>query len=123
MSPLLPAGAVLLRLPASGPWWMEELPVLPAGTTATVTVGHPGLLPADPAPARRRGYLIVGSASAARPIGEVVDVLVTEEVRELAPAWWEDLLRRSERAFDLRLGPVQRVLRSELALHAEAHAL
>jgi hypothetical protein len=87
----------------------------------TVTVGRSELLP-DPALASRRGYLVVGAASDARPIGDVVDLLVAGELQEAAPAWWTEVLGRSHRAFDLRHGPVQRVLGAELAMHAQAQA-
>ena len=118
--PSLPGDAVLLRLPATDQGWPLALPPVPAGLEVTVTVGHPDLLPTDIEDARARGYRIVGAASDQRPIGSKVDVLVTGAQRAAAPAWWTELLARSERAFDLRLGPVQLVLRSELDLHARA---
>lgn len=117
--PTLPEDAVLLRLPVVDRGWPSQLPAPPRGTRVTVTVGQAELLP-DPADASDRGYLVVGAASDARPIGAVVDVLVPRALQEDAPAWWQDLLARAHRAFDLRLGPVQQVLGAELALHARA---
>lgn len=116
----LPADAVLLRLPVDGRDWPSTLPVVPEGGQVTVTVGHPDLVPADPAPARTRGYHVVGAASESRPLGSVADLLITAELREAAPGWWDTLLRRASRVFDLRLGPVQHVLSAELALHVDA---
>ena len=116
----LPADAILLRLPVAGPGWAMDLPAVPDGAEVTVTLGHPDLLPADTGSARDRGYRIVGAASEQRPLGSVVDLLVAGELREVAPAWWDTVLRRAARAFDLRLGPVQQVLDAELAVHAAA---
>jgi hypothetical protein len=116
----LPADAILLRLPADGPGWALALPPVPDGNEITVTLGHPDLLPADTGPAQARGYRIVGAASEQRPLGSVADLLVPGELRQIAPEWWDAVLRRASRAFDLRLGPVQQVLDAELALHAAA---
>ena len=116
----LPADAILLRLPADGPGWAMALPPVPGGNEITVTLGHPDLLPVDTAAARARGYRIVGAASEQRPLGSVADLLVPGDLRQTAPAWWDAVLRRASRAFDLRLGPVQQVLDAELALHAAA---
>lgn len=117
----LPDGAVLLRLPVRDRSWPRQLPAVPDGGRVTVTLGRSELLP-DPSAASQRGYLVVGAASDARPIGDVVDLLVVPKLQEAAPAWWAELLGRSHRAFDLRHGPVQRVLGSELAMHARALA-
>jgi hypothetical protein len=116
----LPADAILLRLPVDGAGWAMDLPPVPDGTEVTVTLGHPDLLPLDTTPARARGYRIVGAASEQRPLGSVVDLLVSGELRQAAPVWWDMMLRRAVRAFDLRLGPVQQVLDAELAVHAAA---
>ena len=116
----LPADAILLRLPVDGPGWALALPPVPDGAEVTVTLGHPDLLPADSGPARARGYRIVGAASEKRPLGSVADLLVPGELQQSAPEWWDAVLRRASRAFDLRLGPVQQVLDAELALHAAA---
>ncbi len=118
-APPLPDGAVLLRVPVRDPAWPQALPEVPDGAQVTVTVGRFELLP-DLTVASARGYLVVGAASDTRPIGDVVDLLVLPELREAAQTWWEELLGRSHRAFDLRHGPVQRVLASELAMHARS---
>lgn len=119
-APTLPTGAVLVRLPAGEPDWPARLPALPDGEQVTLTLGRPDLLPLDTGPLRARGYRVVGAASEHRPLGPVVDLLVTEALRARAPGWWSEVLASAERVFDLRLGPVQVVLRSELLLHARA---
>jgi hypothetical protein len=120
-APPLPEGAVLLRLAVTGASWPETLPSVPVGSRVTVTVGRAELLP-DRLAAATRGYLVVGAASDTRPLGDVVDLLVLPELQQAAPRWWSELLGRAHRAFDLRHGPVQRVLGAELALHARALA-
>ena len=117
---LLPEGALLVRVTATGPAWVGSLPEVPAGAEVTVTLGRPELLPVDTGAVRSRGYRIVGTASATRPIGDVVDLLVPSELRSGAPGWWAQLRDGAERVFDLALGPVQRMLHAELALHVHA---
>lgn len=118
--PTLPADAVLVRVAVEGTAWPSTLPAVPHDAQVTVTVGHPDLVPDDPADARRRGYHVVGAASELRPLGSVADLLITAELREEDPDWWHALLARAARVFDLRLGPVQQVLAAELSLHADA---
>lgn len=111
-------GDVLVRITARDRSWPSRLPPVPAGGTVTVTLGHPRLTPDDELAAG--GYRVVGTASEHRPIGAVVDVLVPRVLREAHPDWWSVLGHAAERVFDLRLGPVQRVLAAELELHARA---
>lgn len=118
-APTLLEGAVLLRLPAAGARWPETLPPVPDGYVVTVTLGHAGLRP--PASlVTARGYRLAGAASDARPLGDVIDLLVGADLRTAEPSWWAAVLGRATRAFDLRHGPVQRVLAAELDLHARA---
>ncbi len=119
-SPTVADGAVLLRLPAEDPAWAESLPPVPGGASVTVTLGHPDLVPEDPTGLWAAGYRVVGVASEERPIGAVVDLLVPAELRAAAPEWWQQVLARARRAFDLRLGPVLSVLDAELAMHRRA---
>lgn len=119
---LLPAGAVLVRLPASGPSWASDLPTVPDAREVTVTLGRAELLPVDTGLLRDRGYRVIGAASTHRPIGDVVDLLITEDLRTSAVDYWTHLLAGAQRVFDLSLGPVQRMLHAELALHARAMA-
>ena len=106
-----------MRLPVADADWAATLPVTPAGTTVTVTVGQPDLVPVSLATTCEHGYRIVGVASATRPIGPTIDILVPEELRLANPAWFDLLVHRAVRVFDLRLGPVQAVLASQLSLH------
>jgi hypothetical protein len=115
-------GAVIVRLGAVDRTWAGSLPAVPGGHTLTVTVGHPMLLPVPSADLRTNGYRLVGVASAARPVGPTVDVLVPRDVRKRHPTWWRALLSRAERVFDLRHGPVLRVLAAELELHLRPEA-
>ena len=110
-------GAVLVRLPASDRRWPEVLPVVPVGWTLTVTLGHPDLLPGPLDPLHDAGYRIVGVAAEHRPLGRIVDVLVPGSLRSEEPVWWGSLAEQAERIFDLRHGPVLRLLEPELALH------
>ena len=110
-------GTVLVRVRASDRGWAARLPQVPDGRTLTVTVGHPGLLPVPADDLVRNGYRLVGVAAEHHPIGRSVDVLVPPDLQREHPEWWRGLLDRAERVFDLRLGPVQRVLAVELGLH------
>jgi hypothetical protein len=121
VTPTLPApvtdGDVLVRLPARDADWPATLPAAPPGHVLTLTLGHPLLLPragGTPVPV---GYRIVGVATEQRPIGRTVDVYVPAAVRDDHGTWWLAVLALAERVFDLRLGPVQRVLAAELELH------
>jgi hypothetical protein len=115
--PAPPEGSVLVRIPAPDRTWARQLPPVPGGRTLTVTVGHPALLPVPVDDLVGGGYRIVGIAVAHRPVGRTVDILVPGDLRRDHPSWWGELLPRAERVFDLRHGPVQRVLAAELELH------
>ena len=108
---------VLIRLPAGDRRWPDTLPRAPGSSVLTISVGHPRLLPLDTTDLEARGYRIVGVAVAHRPIGATIDVLVPGSLLTAEPAWVQALQRRAERVFDLRMGPVQRVLAPELAVH------
>jgi hypothetical protein len=113
-------GALLVRIPAPDRGWVGMLPAAPAGTTLTVTVGHVGLLPVPVDDLIGAGYRIVGGAAADRPVGLSVDVLVPRHVRVGHPEWFAGLRARAGRVFDLRHGPVLRVLAAEIELHLRA---
>jgi hypothetical protein len=115
-------GDVLVRLPAIDEAWAATLPPAPGGHVLTLTLGHPALLPGPGATSLPAGYRIVGVATERRPIGRTVDVFVPALVRSEHPDWWTATLHLAERVFDLRLGPVQRVLAAELELHTRALA-
>lgn len=109
-------GAVLVRLPAADPSWPDRLPPVPGRRVLTVCLGHADLLPNRPG-GPTSGYRIVGVASSRAPVGPTVDVLVPQELRLAEPRWWGELAATASRIFDLRMGPVQEVLSSQLALH------
>lgn len=115
-------GAVLVRVPASGPGWAGRLPTAPDGTVLTVSLGDPVLrqVPVDDLIAG--GYRLVGGDAAPAWAGEHVDVLVPAAVREGHPAWFARLQGLARRVFDLRMGPVRAVLADELAWHLAPQA-
>ena len=115
-------GAVLVRLPVGSGDWAAALPPVPAGWRLTVSLGHPDLLPIPGDELRARGYEVVGVATARAPVGRSVDVLVPGALRSAEPHWWEQLGRGATRVFDLRMGPVLALLRSQLALHERGEA-
>lgn len=116
----LAEGAVLVRLPVQDRSWAARLPVVPDGRLVTVAIGHPSLVPSRPTEPRTRGYRIVGIATERAPIGRSIDILVPASLRAGHPTWWHELARGAQRIFDLRMGPVQAVLASQLALHEAA---
>lgn len=113
-------GAVLLRVPAPDRSWARRLPVAPRGVTLTVTVGHGDLLPVPVDDLIAAGYRIAGVAAIDRPVGLSVDIMVPERCRLAHPDWFARLVARAERVFDLRHGPVLRVLAAEIELHLRA---
>lgn len=111
---------MLLRLPAHDRTWAAGLPPVPDGHVLTVTVGHPDLVPVPADDLVGSGYRIAGVASARRPVGYTVDVLVPRDPRDRHPDWWRALAAPALRIFDLRMGPVRTVLAAELELHLRA---
>jgi hypothetical protein len=114
--------AVLVRLPVESSDWAAALPRVPAGWQLTVSLGHPDLQPIPHDELRARGYHVVGVATARAPVGRSVDVLVPGALRAAEPSWWDQLGSRASRIFDLRMGPVLTLLRSQLALHERGAA-
>lgn len=114
-----PPGAVLVRVRADSPAWIDQLPALPPGDEVTVSVSDAALRAVPSDTLARTGYRIVGVHPwrAATDGHGTVDLLVTAAIADRHPRWWRDLLAVADRAFDLRLGPVQRVLGQEIALH------
>ncbi|MFP4635139.1 MAG: hypothetical protein ACLFRD_04690 [Nitriliruptoraceae bacterium] len=111
--------SVLVRLAAPDRGWVEHLPAVPGASVLTVSVGHAGLLPVPADELTARGYRIVGITPT---VGAHVDVLVPLALGTAHPGWWQDLVTRAERVFDLRLGPVRLVLADEIELHQGADA-
>ena len=114
-----PPGAVLVRVRADGPAWIHRVPPVPSGHLVTVSVSDAALREVPGADLLRCGYRIVGVHPwrAATDGHGAVDLLVTAPLIEAHPAWWQGVVAVADRAFDLRLGPVQRVLGQEIALH------
>lgn len=114
-----PPGAVLVRVRADGPEWIHRVPPVPGGEVVTVSVSDVALRAVPSADLLRSGYRIVGVHPwrAATDGHGAVDLMVRARLADGAPGWWQDLLVVADRAFDLRLGPVQRVLGQEIALH------
>lgn len=114
-----PPGAVLVRVRAGTPAWIREVPPVPDAQVVTVSVSDARLREVTSADLLACGYRIVGVHPwrAATDGHGAVDLLVTAPLIEAHPVWWRELLAVADRAFDLRLGPVQRVLGQELALH------
>lgn len=114
-----PPGAVLVRVRADAPDWIHRVPAVPAGDVVTVSVSDTALREVPSADLLARGYRIVGVHPwrAATDGHGAVDLLVTAALIDHHPGWWQRLLGVADRAFDLRLGPVQRVLGQEIALH------
>ena len=110
---------MLVRVRADAPTWISAVPPVPAGEVVTVSVSDPGLRDVATADLLRCGYRIVGVHPwrAATDGHGTVDLLVTATLIEQHPRWWRELLAVADRAFDLRLGPVQQVLGQEIALH------
>lgn len=115
-------GSVLVRVTALDRTWPRRLPPVPGDAVLTVTVGHPDLLPVAVDDLVSGGYRIAGVASERRPVGRNVDVLVPAALRTSHPDWWLRFAGDAERVFDLRLGPVLRVLAAEIDLHLRALA-
>lgn len=110
-----PPGAALVRIAAIGGEWLDRVPIVPRGRTLTVTVGRSEHRDVSAPTLAERGYRIVGGVGDGAPH---VDVLVEIALAQAEPAWFRSLLAVADRAFDLRLGPVQALLGPTLAVHA-----
>ncbi|MCA1711950.1 MAG: hypothetical protein LC789_10105 [Actinobacteria bacterium] len=102
------AGAVV-RVACDDAGWARALPPVPAGSTVTVSLGHPA--PAEQrAQLEARGYRLVGvfPSMLADPETAVADLLVPEGLIEEHPAWWRDLTTGALRVYSLQHGPVRR---------------
>lgn len=109
-------GATLIRLRAEGPEWIDRLPPVPAGEVVTVTVSDGALRQVPPQRLLETGYRVVGMHPATTD-GPTVDLLVSAEMAAGHVGFLRQLLACADRAFDLRMGPVQLVLGPELAIH------
>lgn len=111
-----PPGSVLVRTRAVGPDWATRLPAVPRGNLVTASVGSPRLRAVPAADLLASGYRVVGVHGTTSD-DDTVDLLVRASLVDAHPGWWRQLRAVADRAFDLRHGPVQRVLGHEIALH------
>lgn len=111
-----PAGAALVRVLARGGEWIHRLPDVPAGGTVTVSIGTTAHRDVADLDLLRSGYRVVGPHPRSR-LPEGVELLVTAEMMAAHPQWWQAVLRVADKAFDLRLGPVQLVMGNHLTPH------
>lgn len=109
-------GATLLRLHASGPQWIDRIPPVPVGNVITVTVSDASLRHVPPQRLLESGYRVVGMHPPT-PQQPTVDLLVQAELAAGYPEFLTELLACADRAYDLRMGPVQLALGPELAIH------
>lgn len=112
-----PPGAVLVRTRAVDRDWVGRLPAVPQGHLVTASVSHPHLREVAPAALLASGYRVVGIHGSGSADDPTVDLLVRAALVQDHPQWWRRLSAVAERAFDLRHGPVQRVLGREISLH------
>lgn len=109
-----PPGAAIVRLHGAGPDWLERVPAVPAPHLLTVTTTTPGQRDVTSALLAGRGYRIAGMLRSEAPH---VDILVPIMVAQTEADFFRQLLRVADRAFDLRLGPVQAFLGPAIAGH------
>lgn len=111
--------AVLVRIPVTHDPRSWALPATPAMARVTATTS-PRCGYRCTAALSRRGYVVVGAATAGvSERGAHVDVYVPANLRDAHPRWFDALLTRASRAFDCDLGPVQMLFGAELALHQQ----
>lgn len=109
-------GATLIRLHAEGPEWIDRLPPVPVGEVVTVTVSDAALRQVPPQRLLETGYRVVGMHPPTAD-GPTVDLLVSAEMAAGHVGFLRQLVGCADRAFDLRMGPVQLALGPELAIH------
>lgn len=111
-----PPGAALVRVLATNGGWIHRLPDVPGGHEVTVAIGTAAHRDVADLELLRSGYRIVGPQPQSR-LPEGVELLVTAELMTAHPRWFRALLDVADAAFDLRLGPVQRVMGTHLTPH------
>ena len=109
-----PPGALLVRVATTGPSWIDRLPPVPGQHEITVSLSDPTQREIPSARLAASGYRIVGCHPNHT---DTVDLLVPAAVIADHREWWREVLAVADRAFDLRLGPVQRILGAEISLH------
>lgn len=110
-----PLGAALVRLAADDASWVHRVPAVPAPHLLTATVHGRDLadVPSSDLAARGVRILAVHDADGQGHVDLVVPVALAQG----QPQWFHDLLTTVDRAWDLRLGPVQALFGDTLAVH------
>lgn len=111
-----PAGGALVRVHADDGDWIRRLPPVPGSNVVTVSISDTAQRDVADRDLARTGYRIVGPQPRSR-LPQGVELLVSAELMAAEPDWWQELLEVADRAFDLRLGPVQVVMGSHLTVH------
>lgn len=111
-----PTGGALVRVHADDGSWVHRLPTVPRGCTITVSTATAAQREVGAADLLHSGYRITGRQPSSR-LPAAVELLVNADMMAAEPAWWRQLLTVADRAFDLRLGPVQAVMGSHLRAH------
>lgn len=111
-----PAGGALVRVHADDGSWIDRLPPVPGSNVVTVSISDTAQRAVADRDLARSGYRIVGPQPRSR-LPQGVELLVSAELMAAEPGWWQALLEVADRAFDLRLGPVQLVMGNHLTVH------
>lgn len=109
-----PPGAAIVRLIGAGSAWLERLPGVPRPHILTVTITEPSQRDVASTLLEERGYRIAGQV---RADAAHIDVLVPIAIAQSERDFFVALLAVGDKAFDLRLGPVQRLLGPAIAGH------
>lgn len=111
-----PVGGALVRIRCTDAGWIRMLPAVPGGATVTVATATAAQRRVDDAALARSGYRIVGPQPRSG-MPQAVELLVPARLMAAEPAWWSAVLAVADRAYDLRMGPVQAVLGRHLDPH------
>lgn len=133
-APAAGVDGALVRLVVTGDDWAESIPPVPRGHEVTVSFSSASSALAHADALEALGYRLVGiqplsctcppgaqdcGAGHPRSLGiAVADFLVSQPLLEAHPSWWRAMADQADRAFNLAMGPVQRLLDSVLRTHA-----
>lgn len=113
-----PVGGALVRIRCADGSWISMLPPVPGGATVTVATATAAQRTVGDADLARSGYRIVGPQPRSG-MPDAVELLVSARLMAAEPRWWRALLAVADRAYDLRMGPVQAVLGGHLVAHMD----
>jgi hypothetical protein len=114
-----PVGGALVRIHSDDASWIHRLPAVPDGDAVTVTVSTRAQRDVSDDDLARSGYRIVGRQPSST-LPDAVELLVPAATMAAHERWWRQVLTVADRAFDLRLGPVQLVMGSHIGPHLQA---